>query len=73
MLDVMSVDNDFISLLGLQWRQQPAIPEELYDDKHILINETAIEKLGLQGGRSHRAKSRHGQPGLHRRRDTKGF
>ncbi len=49
MLDVMERHTIFVSLLGLKWRQQPATLTELYDDKHILINETAIEKLGLQG------------------------
>jgi putative ABC transport system permease protein len=47
MLNVLTVDNDFISLLGLQWKEQPAIQADVYDDAHILLNETAVDKLGL--------------------------
>jgi putative ABC transport system permease protein len=46
-LAVISVDNDFISLTGLQWKQKPTSFVELYDDKHIVINEVAISKLNL--------------------------
>lgn len=48
-LHTMSVDNDFISLLGLQWREKPVMAPELYDGKHLLLNETAVTRLGLSG------------------------
>jgi putative ABC transport system permease protein len=43
----MSVDNDFIPLLGLQWKEPPIREEDLFDGKHLLLNETAVTKLGL--------------------------
>jgi putative ABC transport system permease protein len=48
-LPVMTVDSDYIDVLGLQWRQRPAIPGMLYSGRHILLNETAVAKLGLKG------------------------
>jgi putative ABC transport system permease protein len=45
--DVLTGDDDFISLLGLRWREKPVIAADIYDGKHILLNETAVGKLGL--------------------------
>jgi putative ABC transport system permease protein len=49
-LNVLSVDDDFISLLGLGWRQKPTQSADLFDGRYILLNETAIGKLGLSPG-----------------------
>jgi putative ABC transport system permease protein len=49
MLNVFKVDNDFVHLLGLQWKTKPLQPEALDDGKHVLLNEMAVEKLGLSG------------------------
>jgi putative ABC transport system permease protein len=49
MLPVMTVDSDYISVLGLAWSQPPAAPGMMYGRRHILLNETAVAKLGLQG------------------------
>jgi putative ABC transport system permease protein len=49
MVFAMSVDNHFISMLGLKWAQKPVQESDLYDGKHILLNETAVEKLNLGG------------------------
>jgi len=46
-LAALNVDNDFISLLGLRWKEKPVSPADLYDDRHIVINEAAIGKLNL--------------------------
>jgi putative ABC transport system permease protein len=48
-LNIFSVDDDFIPLLGLQWKEKPALPAELTDGQHILLNETAVGHLGLSG------------------------
>jgi len=47
MLSTISVDNDFISLMGLQWKEKPVSFTDMYDDKHIVINEAATGKLDL--------------------------
>jgi putative ABC transport system permease protein len=49
MVFAMSVDNHFISMLGLKWAQKPMQETDLYDGKHILLNETAVQKLNLSG------------------------
>ncbi|HEY4110738.1 ABC transporter permease [Puia sp.] len=49
MLSVYDVDNDFTHLLGLQWKTKPTMPEALYDGRHVLLNEKAVQKLGLTG------------------------
>ena len=49
MLSILDVDNHFTHLLGLQWKTPPSMPQELYDGKHILLNEQAVVKLGLTG------------------------
>src|SRR6202012_4256094 len=38
-----SVDDHFITLLGLQWKEEPA-PGALVNDRHIILNETAVGK-----------------------------
>ena len=48
-LQTMSVDNDFIRLLGLHWDEPPIHEMDLYDGKHLLLNEAAVNKLGLSG------------------------
>jgi len=49
MVPVMNVDDHFTHLLGLQWKKNPTMPEALYDGQHVLLNEKAVEKLGLTG------------------------
>lgn len=49
MMPIMSVDDHFAAILGLKWKQKPAADWVLYDGKHILLNETAVAKLGLEG------------------------
>ncbi len=46
-LSALKVDNDFITLLGLQWKKKPVLSADPYDNRHIFINEAAIGKLGL--------------------------
>ena len=48
MLAGLYVDNNFIDLLGLQWKQRPGL-NDFYDGKHIVLNEQAATSLGLQG------------------------
>ena len=48
MLPVLHVDNDFIDLLGLRWKQRPGL-NDFYDGKHIVLNEQAVMSLGVQG------------------------
>jgi putative ABC transport system permease protein len=45
----LAVDDQFIPMLGLKWVQQPGQGPGLYDGKHLLLNEAAVEKLGLAG------------------------
>jgi putative ABC transport system permease protein len=49
LLMAMSVDDHFISMLGLRWVQKPAQESDLFDGKHILLNETAVSELNLSG------------------------
>jgi putative ABC transport system permease protein len=49
MLPVMTVDSDYVSVLGLAWSQPPATPAIMYGRRHILLNETAVATLGLHG------------------------
>jgi len=49
MLPVMTVDSDYISVLGLQWRQRPVTPDMLYGRRHVILNETAVAALDLTG------------------------
>jgi putative ABC transport system permease protein len=46
-LPVISVDDGFISLLGLKWKNKPSTGDLLYDNRHVVINETAINTLNL--------------------------
>ncbi|HEY6902114.1 MAG TPA: ABC transporter permease [Puia sp.] len=46
-LSSLGIDNDFIELTGLQWKRKPVSQVDLYDERHIVINEAAIGKLGL--------------------------
>jgi putative ABC transport system permease protein len=48
MLAGLNIDNNFIDLLGLQWKQRPGL-NDFYDGKHIVLNEQAVTSLGLQG------------------------
>jgi putative ABC transport system permease protein len=48
-LNGLSVDDQFISMLGLKWDRKPVDGPELYDGKHLLLNEAAISKLGFAG------------------------
>jgi putative ABC transport system permease protein len=47
MLMAMTVDDHFISMLGLRWAQKPAQESDLIDGKHIVLNETAVKELNL--------------------------
>ncbi|HTI89405.1 MAG TPA: ABC transporter permease [Puia sp.] len=49
MLPVITVDSDYVSVLGLAWRQRPAEPGAMYGHNNILLNESAVDKLGLHG------------------------
>jgi putative ABC transport system permease protein len=46
-LRVLSVDEGFVPLLGLKWKTSPVIPDLLYDNRHIVINEAAVSVLNL--------------------------
>jgi putative ABC transport system permease protein len=48
MLPVLHVDNDFIDLLGLRWKDRPAL-NDFYDGRHIILNEQAAFSLGMHG------------------------
>lgn len=48
-LFTMNVDDHFIPLLGLQWKEQPADMTVIRDGRHFLLNEKAVEGLGLTG------------------------
>ena len=43
----MLVDQDFISLLGLQWKIKPQDPLFYNNDSAVILNETALQKLGM--------------------------
>src|SRR5688572_345650 len=43
----MLVDQDFISLLGLQWKIKPPDPLFYNNDSAVILNETALQKLGM--------------------------
>jgi len=45
----LSVDKDYIPLLGLTWKSRPADPVLLTDGRHIVVNETAIKSFDLKG------------------------
>ncbi|HEY5967205.1 MAG TPA: ABC transporter permease [Chitinophagaceae bacterium] len=43
----MLVDQDFITLLGLQWKIKPQDPLFYNNDSVAILNETALQKLGM--------------------------
>jgi putative ABC transport system permease protein len=49
MLNALSVDNNFMSLVGLKWKYPPLSAAHLTGDSKLVINELAIEKLHLSG------------------------
>ena len=46
-LPVLSVDQHFIQMLGLKWKIKPADSLFYHNQNAAILNETAIEKLGL--------------------------
>jgi len=46
-LPVLSVDQHFIQMLGLKWKVRPADSLFYHNPNAAILNETAIEKLGL--------------------------
>ena len=47
LLPVLSVDQHFIQMLGLKWKIKPVDSLFYHNDNAAILNETAIEKLGL--------------------------
>jgi putative ABC transport system permease protein len=47
-LPLMHVDKNFTSLLEMQWRRKPVL-NDFYDGRHVLLNESAVASLGLEG------------------------
>ncbi len=47
LMPVLDVDQNFISMLGLKWKLPPDNPHFYTNKSNIILNETAIEKLGL--------------------------
>lgn len=47
LIPYMLVDQDFISLLGLQWKIKPQDPLFYNNDSAVILNETALQKLGM--------------------------
>jgi putative ABC transport system permease protein len=48
-LHMLTVDNDFIGVMGLQWKEKAADVAMLYDGKHLLLNEAAVNVLNFSG------------------------
>lgn len=48
-VDYMTVDSNFISLLGLKWAQAPASGSDWYGREHVLLNEAAVRDFDLTG------------------------
>ena len=48
-LNFFNVDNDFISVLGLEWKDKPTDETMLFAKGHVVLNEAAVERLGLVG------------------------
>ena len=48
MLPVMHIDPNFANLLELRWRRKPVL-DNFYDGKHVLLNESAVASIGLEG------------------------
>jgi len=49
MLNALSIDNNFMSVLGLKWKHPPLSALHLTGNDKLVINELAIEKLHLSG------------------------
>jgi putative ABC transport system permease protein len=49
LVPTLDVDQDFISMLGLKWKQQPADSFYYKSKNAVLLNEAAVQKLDLQG------------------------
>lgn len=49
MLNALTVDSNFMSLVGLKWKYPPLSASHLTGDNKLVINELAIEKLHLSG------------------------
>ena len=47
LMPVLDVDQNFISMLGLKWKLPPDNPLFYTNKSNVILNETAIEKLGL--------------------------
>ncbi|HXB07479.1 MAG TPA: FtsX-like permease family protein, partial [Puia sp.] len=45
----LQVDDHFIPMLGLQWSRRPLRESDIMQDLHVVVNESAVEKLGLVG------------------------
>jgi putative ABC transport system permease protein len=48
-VSAIMIDDQFVPMLGLRWLKPPVDNVELHDGKHLVLNETAVEKLGLSG------------------------
>lgn len=45
---IISVDENFIPMMGLDWKVKPVNPQYYRNPKTVIINETALEKFGLK-------------------------
>ena len=45
----IDVDENFVPLFGLRFKEPPIREADLYDGKHMLVNETAVTKMALSG------------------------
>ena len=45
----LSVDSEYFSLFGLQWAEKPADRMLMIDGRHVILNQSAVSKLGLEG------------------------
>jgi putative ABC transport system permease protein len=48
-MHVMTVDPNFVSMMGLKWKEGPADESRLNEGNHLLLNEEAVSALGLSG------------------------
>jgi putative ABC transport system permease protein len=48
-LEYLIVDSSFIPLMGLQWKEKPLAGSPWYDSSHLILNETAVSALHLDG------------------------
>lgn len=49
LLPTLTVDRNFISVLGLQWKEPPANLAGLTQFHRVILNETAVQELNLRG------------------------